>query len=269
MIKISELYIYPVKSLAGIQLSSATLSPFGLLHDRRWVIVDENGLFLSQRTKAKMATIATKLDKQGHLTLTYNNTSIEVPKSRESTKKINVSIWNDHLLAQHTSTKVDEWLSAILEQKCHLVYMPQNAERQIDPDFAKANQFVSFADAFPFLAISQASLDNLNQRLKAAININRFRPNIVVDGCQAFAEDHWQEFAINHVEFISAKPCSRCIMPSINQETGQQDQKHMLAVLNRYRQFDKKIKFGQNILYKNSAKSNNQKISIGDEIKLK
>lgn len=268
MITITELHIYPVKSLAGIRLNTSKLSSFGLMHDRRWMIVDENGLFLTQRKKPQMATIKTSLNTTGQLTLSHKNNTLEIPTTQDN-KLIEVTVWNDSLMATHVCPKVDLWISAILEQKCHLVHMPEQSKRQIDTKFAQSNQFVSFADAFPLLAISQASLDDLNQRLDSNVNINRFRPNIVVDGCPAFAEDNWLNFSINSLEYSTAKPCSRCIMPSINQETGQQDQKQMLAVLNRYRQFDKKIKFGQNILYKNSANIKNQKISVGDEIKLK
>jgi len=147
--------------------------------------------------------------------------------------------------------------------------MENNDNRQIDRDYANHEQYVSFADAFPLLVISQASLDDLNERLDNPININRFRPNMVVVGTDAFAEDHWQDITINGTDFKAAKMCSRCIMPSINQETGKQDQLKMLATLNKYRKFDQKIKFGQNLIYKDAKLIDNQLISCGDEINLK
>ena len=268
MISISELYIYPVKSLAGIKLTSAELSPFGLKHDRRWMIVDQQGLLLTQREIAAMATIKTAI-KDDQLILTHNGKQCKVPKEHSDSRQIKVTVWKDQVNAKHLATQVDQWLSEILGQTCQLIYMPAQAQRQIDPDFAPAKQFVSFADAFPFLLISQASLDDLNQRLQKPVSINRFRPNIVVTGVQAYAEDQWQDLSINDIAYQAVKKCSRCIMPSINQQTGQQDQNKMLVILSGYRKENKKIKFGQNLIYKNVDIINNQIISCGDKINLK
>ena len=267
MIKISELYIYPVKSLGGIKLNTSQLSLFGLKHDRRWMIVDKNGIFISQRESHKMATINTAI-KENQLVLSYNDSEIIVPSVDDGRDKILVSIWSDTFKATHVSTQVDKWLSDILEQDCQLVYMNDTVQRQVDIDFAPKGQNVSFADAYPILVVSQASIDDLNARLDAPVNINRFRANIIVSGANAHAEDNWQDLSINSLEYKAVKLCSRCIMPSINQETGEQDQVKMLAVLNRYRKIDKKIKFGQNIIYKNVDIINQQTISCGDEIKL-
>lgn len=267
MIKISALYIYPVKSLAGIQLNSSELSQFGLLNDRRWMIVDSNGQFISQREFAKMATIKTAFS-DNKLVLSHNGSQITVPNTTEN-KKITVSVWNDTLKASHICDDVDRWLSDILNTTCQLVYMENNDQRQIDKDFAASNQFVSFADAFPILVISQASIDDLNCRLSTPVDINRFRPNMVVTGTSAFAEDDWHDLSINNIEFRAVKTCSRCIMPSINQESGKKDQVKMLATLNQYRKFEKKIKFGQNLIYKDANLIDKQVISCGDEINLK
>jgi len=268
MIEITELYIYPVKSLAGINLKKSELSKLGLQNDRRWLIVDKNGLFMSQRTTAKMATIKTKIyDNQ--LTLSYNGEDILIPNTSKQNPNISVTVWKDSLDAQHVSDKVDKWLTNILDQPCHLVYMPKNSQRQIDTNFAQDKQYVSFADAFPLLLVSQASIDDLNNRLEKPANINRFRPNIVVDGIKAFEEDSWKEFSINSIDYLVAKPCSRCLMPSINQQTGKQDNIKLLSVLNKYRKFGRKIKFGVNILYKDPAKVNNHYIRVGDTINLK
>jgi uncharacterized protein YcbX len=268
MIKISELYIYPVKSLAGIKLSTSVLSTFGLKYDRRWMIVDANGQFLSQRELAKMATIKTAIENE-ELVLTHNQNKINVPAIHQQSETIPVTVWKDTLQATKVSGTVDQWLSQILGQDCQLVYMQQQAERQIDKDFTTEKQYVSFADAFPILVISQASLDELNNKLDKPVNINRFRANIIVSGSKPHAEDYWQDLFINDTEFKAVKKCSRCIMPSINQSTGIQDNVKMLAVLNRYRKEDKKIKFGQNLIYRNVSTIQGKIISCGDEIKLK
>lgn len=268
MIKISELYIYPVKSLAGIKLTESSLSPFGLQYDRRWMIVDSQGQFLSQREVAKMATINTAMSSD-QLKLTHGDSTINVPQITQNSIEIKVTVWKDTFFASHVSHEVDQWLSRILEMDCQLVFMRDNVQRQIDEGFAPKGQNVSFADAYPILVISQASLDDLNHRLDSPVNINRFRANVIVSGTHAFAEDDWQNLSINDIDYQAVKTCSRCIMPSINQSTGKQDNVKMLAVLNRYRKVDKKIKFGQNLIFKNVKNLNDQIISCGDEIKLK
>lgn len=267
MIKVSELYIYPVKSLAGLKVESAQLSRFGLNNDRRWMVVDENGRFISQREVAKMATIKTIID-QDQLCLSHRGQSIAIPHIDEENNKIEVSVWKDSLSATHVCKKVDQWLSKVLDLSCRLVYMDDSSKRQIDENFAQKGQYVSFADGFPLLLISQASMDDLNNRLHTPIDVNRFRPNIVVTGTQAFAEDHWQELSINDVELLAVKKCSRCIMPSINQETGDKDQLKMLSVLNSYRKENNKVMFGQNLIYKDVGQALGQTISCGDEVKL-
>ena len=267
MIRISALYIYPVKSLSGIKLNSSELSRFGLLNDRRWMIVDDKGQFMSQREFAKMAIIKTSFSDK-NLKLSYKESQITVPNTNKS-NKITVTVWKDTLQASHICNDVDNWLSDIMNKSCRLVYMENNDQRQIDKDFAKDKQFVSFADAFPILVISQASLDDLNSRIETTVDINRFRPNMVVTGTSAFAEDQWRNLSINNTDFKAIKMCSRCIMPSINQETGKQDQVKMLATLNQYRKFNKKIKFGQNLIYKDADLIDKQVISCGDEINLK
>ncbi len=271
MITISELYIYPVKSLAGIKLSTSKLSPIGLQYDRRWMIADEAGKFISQRELAKMATIKTAIV-DGGLLLSCDGSTIKVPSVVNLTnhsKDKTVTVWKDTFQATHVSKQVDKWLTDVLEQNCQLVYMGDAVQRQVDLDFAPQGQNVNFADAYPLLVISQASLDGLNSRLKTPVHINRFRANIIVSGINAHAEDDWQNISINDVEYKAVKKCSRCIIPSINQETGKQDQVKMLSVLNKYRKQDKKIKFGQNLIFKNTGSINKQRISCGDEIILK
>jgi uncharacterized protein YcbX len=268
MITVQDLYIYPVKSLAGIKLNNCQLTPFGLKNDRRWMIVDNKGVFMSQRTTPKMALIKTAIV-EGKLVLSYQKSEIIIPVVKENSNLKQVKVWNDTVNAQWISKKVDQWITDILGQRCHLVYMPETAQRQIDLDFANEKQYVSFADAFPLLIISQESLNALNEKLPKPVSIKRFRPNIVVSGCQAFAEDNWREFTINQSQFKAAKRCSRCIMPSINQETGKKDQLKMLAKLKDFRTFQHKIKFGMNVLLNDNKNITEQSISCGDEIILK
>ncbi len=265
MITISELYIYPVKSLAGIRCDSAQLSSFGLLNDRRWLIVDNDGQFMSQRTVPKMATIQTRFQ-DGLLCLSHENEDCWVPSVDEKSQNRQVTVWKDTLMATHVSNDVDEWLSKVLGHTCHLVYMKDQVKRQVDQDFAYRGQYVSFADGYPLLLISQASLDDLNDRLSAPVNMNRFRPNVVVSGTEAFDEDQWTQLKVNDVDLLAVKKCARCIMPSINQKTGRKDQAKMLATLNSYRKENNKVMFGKNLIYQNVNDINGQSFNCGDEV---
>jgi len=267
MIKIEKLYIYPVKSLAGIEVNASKLTGFGLEHDRRCVIIDEDNNFLSQRSLPEMATIKTSF-KKDQLVLTHEDSSITVPSFYEYGSIKSVKIWNDKAQAKHLSLSVDKWLSTILKQKCHLVYMQETVRRQVDTNFAPIGQLVSFADAFPILITSLASHQELNKRLNDDISINRFRPNIVISGVKPFGEDDLGEFTINNIHFKAVKKCSRCIMPTINQKTGAKDKAKILSELNKFRKIDGKVMFGQNIIFNFLDLYHNDKLSCGDEILL-
>jgi uncharacterized protein YcbX len=268
MIKITELYCYPVKSLAGISLNHAELDTFGIKHDRRWLIVDEMGKFITQRTHPKMALIKTSFVEE-QLQLSFKGQTIKVPIVSEKNNEIFVTVWKDSFHAKHVCQDVDRFLSEIIGTACKIVYMNPEVQRQIDEDYAPKQQFVSFADAFPFLITSQASLRELNQHLDQKAEMSRFRPNIVIEGNKAYSEDHFNEMSINQVELRAVKKCSRCPMPTINQQTGKKDNKQILTVLNQTRKENNKVYFGQNLIYKNPNKVEKSTLNIGDELILK
>lgn len=268
MIKVTELYIYPVKSMAGIRVQSSELATTGFKYDRHWMVVDKNGKFVSQREAPAMVLIQTQVE-QGQLILSHENSSIRIPDASESMGQLEVSVWRDTVWASHICKRVDDWISSVLDKECRLVCIKNDTNRQIDIDYANKGQFVSFADGFPFLLISQASLDDLSSRLADDIEMKRFRPNIVVSGCEPFDEDSWGEFSIGDFEFKAVKKCSRCIIPSINPDTAEKDGVKIIAELNRYRKQNRNIFFGQNIIYKNSNLHSQHFISCGDEIKFK
>jgi hypothetical protein len=164
-----------------------------------------------------------------------------------------VSVWDDTVESFHVSDEADLWLSEYLQKPCKLVHLPEDGERPIDTRYAKNGEHVSFADAFPYLLISQGSLDDLNNRMKAPVSMNRFRPNIVVTGADPFAEDLWCEIKIGEVHFKVAKPCARCILTTVNQNTGDRG-KEPLRTLSRYRMLNNKVLFGQNLIALNSGR---------------
>ena len=258
-IVVSALSIYPVKSCRAVSLSSAQLESFGLKHDRRWMVVDEKGVMITQRKIAKMCLIQPELTSQGLIlkTSTMPDLDVETPQAKN---KVSVTIWDDHCQAYDAGDEAANWLSQILSTSCRLVYFPDDEFRQVDLDYANEGDKTAFSDGFPLLLISQASLDDLNQRLATPIPMSRFRPNIVVTGCEAFAEDTWKEIRIANITFRIVKPCSRCVIPSINIETAQREEEPLKTLVS-YRKRDKKIFFGQNVIANMTGK-----IDVGMEV---
>jgi uncharacterized protein YcbX len=246
---LSEIWIYPVKSLGGIQLTEALTEEKGLQYDRRWMIVDENGLFQTQRFSPEMALIDILLHQNGLKIFTRSNPEnyTLVPFEPVSGETIAVKVWNDVVDAVTVSTIADQWLSDQLGKKVRLVMMPENTQRKADPRYAQHDENVSFADGFPYLVISQASLDDLNSRLSEPVNMARFRPNFVITGTEPFAEDAWKSFMIGNATFNIVKPCARCVMTTINPETAEKGVEP-LKTLSTYRRINNKVLFGQNVV---------------------
>ena len=243
---VSGLSIYPVKSCREVKKDSTLVEEFGLKNDRRWMVVDTNGVMLTQRKIARMCLIQPEVTETGLVlsTATMDNLYVEIPSGNQ---KINVKVWADHCQAFDAGDEAASWLSQVLSTTCRLVYFPDNEFRQVDLDYANEGDKIAFSDGFPLLLISQASLDDLNQRLSTPITMNRFRPNIVIAGCKPFAEDSWKKIRIGDITFCIVKPCSRCVIPSINIETAEREGEPT-KTLARYRKRDNKIFFGQNVI---------------------
>jgi uncharacterized protein YcbX len=250
-ISLSEITIYPVKSFAGISLDRVQLDRFGPVGDRRWMLVDESGIAITQRDQARLALVKTQLC-DSHLDLQFGDDQIQVSTPDAQTIRRSVKVWDDQVTAVDAGDEAAHWLATRLELKCRLVYIPDDSVRLVDSNYATAGETVGFADAFPLLLISRASLDELNNRLEAPVPMNRFRPNLVVDGCAPFAEDSWKRIRVGQMEFEVAKPCDRCVIPSIDQATGEKD-KNINRMLASFRRRDGKIYFGQNLLYRGTG----------------
>jgi hypothetical protein len=179
-VTLSALYVYPIKSCAGISIDSAELSATGLRHDRRWMLVDETGDFMSQRAHQRMALISVHLSDERLTVGAPGMPDLEVPLRRENEKRIDVSVWGDTSRAALVGGEADRWFGEFLQFTCRLVYKPDDDLRLVDSMYAKSGDQVGFADACPFLLISEASLDDLNGRLADPPSVNRFRPNFVV-----------------------------------------------------------------------------------------
>lgn len=251
-ISLSELNIYPVKSLRQITLSSSKLEAYGLQHDRRWMIVDKNGKMITQRQLSKMCLVQPTLLEDGIQLEAYGMTSLIV-KYPQSGKSIIASVWDDDCRAHDAGNEAAKWLSEFLSTDCRLVYFPDDEFRQVDLKYAEQGDRTAFSDGFPLLLISQASLDNLNQRLEKPIPMKRFRPNLVVSGCDAYEEDRWKRIKIGDITFRVVKPCSRCVIPTIDIDTAQRSNEPS-KTLASYRMQDNKIFFGQNVIAEQEGK---------------
>ncbi|WDF55682.1 MOSC domain-containing protein [Mucilaginibacter sp. KACC 22063] len=263
MLQVSQLFIYPVKSLGGIAVTKAQVTDRGLMHDRRWMLIDNNNRFLSQREHANMALFNVAIKDEG-LLITYqpDGSNIIVPFQPETDEQIQVTVWDDTCVGIRVSDAVDQWFTAILNMPCRMVYMPDVSHRNVDPRYALDGEVTSFADAYPFLLIGQSSLDELNSRLEEKISIDRFRPNIVFTGGEPFQEDEMKHFAINGIHFYGVKLCARCVMVTINQQTAAKGTEP-LKTLAKYRFKNNKILFGQNLLHKGEGE-----LSLGNTLQI-
>jgi uncharacterized protein len=247
-VTLSGLYVYPIKSCAGISLQGADLCTTGLRHDRRWMLVDETGEFMSQRTHPRMALISVRLSTEHLIVTAPSMPELEVPLQQETTNQIDVHVWGDTNRGALVSEDADRWFGEFLQFPCRLVYKPEDDLRLVDSLYASEGDQVGFADGFAFLLISEASLDDLNERLEEPLPMNRFRPNFVVRGCPPYAEDGWSRVRIGDVPFRVAEPCPRCAITTVDQNTGTPG-KEPLRTLATYRKAERGAVFGRNLIH--------------------
>ena len=250
MATLSQIFIYPVKSCAGIEVSEAVVTSRGLQFDRHWMVIDENGLFVTQREEPRMSQILLSISKPG-FEASFGSSRVYLDPL-ESGPPQTVRVWNDEVNATVCRGEVNDWFSDILNRSVRVVKMAEDARRLVDQRFGNKNDVVSFADGFPFLLLSQASIDELKRRLSQAGDVLRFRPNLVINGVSAHAEDEMDEFQIGGIRFRCAKPCARCVIPTIDPTSSKKDPE-INKVLSQYRKFDGKILFGQNLVHLGSG----------------
>lgn len=263
MIQISQLFIYPVKSLGGISVPAAELSDRGFKYDRRWMLVDEQNQFMTQRQHPQMALLQTGISEEGISIVHKKNSDkkIMIPFSAFTNEMLNVKIWNDVCETVPAEKFINEWFSDMLQFSCRLVFMPDESFRKVDTRYAvHENDITNLSDAYPISLIGQSSLDDLNTRLKDPLPMNRFRPNIVITGTDPYEEDEMEEFVIGGLHFYGVKLSERCMITTINQDSLEKS-KEPLKSLSAYRMLNNKIYFGQNVLYHQTGT-----VKTGDEI---
>jgi uncharacterized protein YcbX len=250
MATITALNIYPVKSCRGISLRSASLTPAGFTHDREWMIVRGDGRFITQRDEPRLALIAPQVDDE---TLSLSapgqpGVSVDVHNTRGA---IEVTCWRDRCAAFDAGDDAAAWLQAFFGQPYRLVRFDPSSARRSDPQWTQGIEATNlFSDGFPWLLLSQASLDDLNARLQRPLPMNRFRPNIVIDGIAAYGEDAPADYVTKGIRLRGVKPCTRCVITTTDQAAGARDGTEPLQTLRQYR-FNRELKgvlFGQNLI---------------------
>jgi uncharacterized protein YcbX len=265
MLTISELNIYPIKSLRGISIKSAKVTDRGFKHDRRWMLIDYFGNFMTQREYPQMALINVEIEDKGLNVYHRNKKNLGkyiIPFNISKSKTIEVLIWDDTCTAILVGKEFDKWFSKALDVECRLVYQPFESRRLVDQRYARENELVSFADGYPFLIIGQASLDDLNSKLDEPLPMNRFRPNIVFTGGEPYQEDNMKNFKLGDITFHGVKPCARCAITTTNQETAERLYEP-LKTLATYRKFENKVLFGMNLIHEGIGE-----VSVGDAIEI-
>lgn len=260
---LSSINLYPVKSLAGMSVTHWSVTKTGLQYDRKWMLIDNAGQFLSQRQLPQMALIKTELTDSYLILSVPGMENLLLPLMQADGEAIKSTIWRDQCEVRSVSREADQWLSSFLNHACRLVYQPDDMIRQVDPHYGRQTDNVAFSDGFPFLIISENSLVSLNQEMQLNLPMARFRPNLVISGCAAYAEDRWREISIGAIDFRLPKPCSRCVIPTIDPETAQTG-KEPLRTLNRIRKWQNNVYFGQNALHNQCGT-----LTVGDAVHVK
>ena len=259
---LSGVYVYPIKSCGGISLASVDLGATGLVHDRRWMLVDEGGGFMSQRRHPRMALISPHLAPDRLVVRAPGMPDLEVPLGGKREERIDVEVWGDAQRAEPVGGYADRWFRRFLGASCRLVRKPEDDVRPVDSAHARSGDQTSFADAFPLLLISEASLEDLNGRLKNPVPMNRFRPNLVVRGCGPYAEDGWEEIRAGGAVFRVAEACPRCAITTVDQESGERG-KEPLRTLATYRKAQGEVWFGRNLIHTSQGT-----VRVGDPVEV-
>jgi uncharacterized protein YcbX len=222
-LSVRALHIYPVKSCRGLALEEAVLEKRGLRHDRRWMVVDEERQFLTQRTDPRLALVGVTIEGEELRLAAAGHGEVRLVTShvpQRGTERTRVRVWKDEVEAADGGAEAAAWMTAWLGRPARLVSLPDDSVRTVNPKYANEGDEVAFADGFPLLIVTTASLADLNAKLKEPIPMDRFRPNVVVDGGEAWAEDAWKRIRIGTVSVRVAKPCARCVVTTTDQQTG-------------------------------------------------
>ncbi|MEZ4268921.1 MAG: MOSC domain-containing protein [Myxococcota bacterium] len=259
--RLAAMVVYPLKGARGVAVERWRVATTGFARDRQFMVVDAGGRFISQREQPAMALWrvsadgdAMRIELPGHLR------PFELPWTPEG-DALDVTIWSDRVRAVAPDPALDAAISRELGQPCRLVHIPDTSIRQVDPHYSQPGDRVGFADGFPFLLCTQASLDDLNARLDAPVPMNRFRPNLVIEGATPFAEDTWSRVQVGALSFDVVKPCARCVVTTVDQATARGGKEPLRTLATYRRAPDGSVHFGQNLIHRDLGV-----LSVGDPV---
>ena len=260
---VTEINVYPIKSCGRIPRGSEVVGARGLAGDRRYMLVDAEGGFLTQRRHPRLALIDVADDGEGGYRIEApGQPPLRLPREWRHGGELEVTVWRDTVQATAAADEAGAWFAGFLGFSCRLVYLAEHQHRAVPNDAARFDDEVGFADAAPLLLTSEASLAELNARLPAPVTMRRFRPNVVVAADRAFDEDRWRRLRIGEAEFEVGWPCSRCVLTTVDPETGIKDPSgEPLKTLRSFRRTDAGVMFGQNLIPRRLGR-----ISVGDEV---
>ncbi|WP_373514197.1 MOSC domain-containing protein [Persicitalea sp.] len=270
MLKLSQLYVYPVKSLAGFSVDSSAVTDRGLAYDRRWMLVDAKNKFLTMREFPEMALLHTALTENSLVVKNSRDPShqIEIPFEVPIESELeDVTIWNATVAAKNVGQEAADWFSAQLGRPCKLVFMPESSLRPVDTTsgYHPPGKFTSFSDAYPFLLLGEASMQDLESRFGQELSVLRFRPNLIFSGGTPYQEDEMEDFTINGISFTGMENCARCNVPNVDPKTGKMSaDRQPLKTLAKYRTVERKIIFGRDLVHSGTGV-----VSVGDELIIK
>lgn len=252
-LRLSRLRRYPVKSCRGEDLEACEVEPWGLLGDRRWMIVGPSGEVVTAREENRLVLVDPRLTEDGLRLRGPGLTDLMVERPVDE-RLVEVEIWHDRVLARLADVRAGEWFSEAIGRPVRLVYLDDPRRRPVDQRYAEAGDTVSFADGFPLLVVTEASLEQLNvwiaagpQSADGPLPMTRFRPSLVISGAEPFAEDSWRRIRVGEVVFRVVKPCARCVLTTVDPDTGLRT-KEPLVTLARHRKIDGKLLFAMNAI---------------------
>ncbi len=265
--RIIQLISYPIKSCAGIIHNEVDITKLGLEYDRQWMLIDENGLFQSQRKHPKMALIQPQVINKQLVVSAPKMPDLRIDLKRHK-KAIEIKVWSDQFSAQPLSDKADKWFSKFLGFRVKLVQYTDISHRLVDQNYSAQDEQVAFADGFPVLVTHEATLEGLNQRLTDAVDMSRFRANVVVQSpLPAWSELHWQKLTNESLNLHLVKPCARCVMTGIEQTSGKNTGTDVLKTLKHEFAHQGKAVFGMNALV-NLSNQHSVQLTVGDSLEI-
>jgi hypothetical protein len=246
---LSHIRIYPIKACSGMDVQEARMGERGLQYDRRWMLIHENGTNLHQLDYPRLASIVVSLDDDALCVQAPSMPLLHIPLQPQHATPRTVQWFEGICEAVPASDEADAWFQEFLHTPCRLVFMPEHTQRLVDARYAiNVNQDLAAFTRFHYHLLGESSLADLNQRLETPVPIDRFRPNLVIAGAPAFAEDSWRTLQINQHTFHVVRYCDRCAITTVDSTRGAITGKEPLATLARYRTFDQKVLFGQYLL---------------------